>query len=296
MSPPIFISYRRADSAAEAGRLHTTLLHEFGTDSVFMDAPSIDLGSEWPDQLENALKGSKIVIAVMGQNWLRISDEYGMRRIDDPTDWVRREIEYALTHPTEVLPVLVGGAKLPPADKLPQSVSPLVRKQAVDIRETYWEHDIQLVLQRIRSILGDKSGTPQQVEIALHSTPYPIPPAYKPAPMSDEAVEAVLINEIPQWKKRVSPLPQDPSKIRIELHRHFRFKTFVDVIGFMNQVAPGCEIAMHHPRWENIWRSLNVYLTTWDIGHCISDRDIVLAKYLDRAYSEYPGADPSFKG
>ena len=55
----------------------------------------------------------------------------------------------------------------------------------------------------------------------------------------------------------------------------------------MNEVAPGCDIAIHHPRWENIWKTVKVYLTTWDIGHRISDRDIQLARYLDQAYSDF---------
>ena len=61
----------------------------------------------------------------------------------------------------------------------------------------------------------------------------------------------------------------------------------------MNEVAPGCDIAIHHPRWENLWRSLRVWLTTWDIGHRISDRDIQLAKYFDKAYADFPGAKPA---
>jgi hypothetical protein len=64
----------------------------------------------------------------------------------------------------------------------------------------------------------------------------------------------------------------------------------------MGHVAPACDIAMHHPRWENIWRSISVYLTTWDIGHNISDRDIQLAKYLDLAYAEFQGAANSSDG
>jgi len=58
----------------------------------------------------------------------------------------------------------------------------------------------------------------------------------------------------------------------------------------MYEVAPGCDIAVHHPRWENIWKSLRVYLTTWDIGQRLTDRDIQLAKYLDAAFNDFPGA------
>ncbi|NJP90392.1 4a-hydroxytetrahydrobiopterin dehydratase [Nonomuraea sp. FMUSA5-5] len=96
------------------------------------------------------------------------------------------------------------------------------------------------------------------------------------------------------WPKRLveSALPQDPSRTRVELYREYRFKTFRDAIAFMNEVAPGCDIAIHHPRWENVWRHVRVFLTTWDIGHRISDRDVQLAKYFDSAYQDFAGADP----
>ncbi|MES1264431.1 MAG: 4a-hydroxytetrahydrobiopterin dehydratase, partial [Variovorax sp.] len=80
---------------------------------------------------------------------------------------------------------------------------------------------------------------------------------------------------------------EDPTVERIEICREFRFTTFQGAIGFMAQVAPGCDIAMHHPRWENVWRTVRVFLTTWDVGHKISDRDIQLARYFDRAYAEF---------
>lgn len=103
----------------------------------------------------------------------------------------------------------------------------------------------------------------------------------------------ILSSDLRGWKKVVSPLPEDQSQVREELYKAFRFKSFQDAIHFMSQVAPGCDIAMHHPRWENIWKTLKVYLSTWDVGHRISDRDIQLARYFDRAYLEFPGAGKS---
>jgi pterin-4a-carbinolamine dehydratase len=79
-------------------------------------------------------------------------------------------------------------------------------------------------------------------------------------------------------------------KVRIEIFREYTFETFQEAVSFMHQVAPGCDVAIHHPRWENIWKTVRVYLTTWGIGHRVSDRDVQLAKYFDRAYREFPGA------
>jgi pterin-4a-carbinolamine dehydratase len=98
---------------------------------------------------------------------------------------------------------------------------------------------------------------------------------------------SILVDELTGWTETTSPVPEDSSKIRVELFREFRFRSFQSAVGFMNLVAPGCDIVNHHPRWENIWKTVRVYLTTWDIGHRISDRDVQLARYFDRAYSEY---------
>ena len=90
------------------------------------------------------------------------------------------------------------------------------------------------------------------------------------------------------WRVVTSPLPEEPERQRTELFREYEFPSFRDAVGFMYQLAPGCDIAIHHPRWENIWRTVRVYLTTWDIGHEISDRDVQLAKYFERAFNDCP--------
>ena len=141
---------------------------------------------------------------------------------------------------------------------------------------------MKLLLSRLESL----AETPPAQESAGI---YPIPPPEKPDPISDEGLEIALKGSLSQWSKKVSPLNDTSDAVRTELFREYRFRTFRDAIRFMNEVAPGCDIAIHHPRWENIWKTVKVYLTTWDIGHRISDRDIQLAKYFDKAYSEFVG-------
>lgn len=120
---------------------------------------------------------------------------------------------------------------------------------------------------------------------------YPKPSPEKPDPISEYSLKIALNGSLSKWKKVVSPFPEDISRVRTELFRQYQFKTFLSAVEFMYLVAPGCDIALHHPRWEHIWRTVRVYLTTWDIDHQISDRDIQLAKYLDQAFSNFPGAD-----
>lgn len=105
MSKPIFISYRRADCTSEAGRLYGSIIKELGEEVVFMDTSSIELGTQWTQEIENALQSAQVVIVVIGPNWLRIIDEWGMRRIDQENDWVRREIEVTLNSDKKLLPM-----------------------------------------------------------------------------------------------------------------------------------------------------------------------------------------------
>lgn len=284
MSASIFINYRREDSSPEAGRLYSNLLHELGSNHVFMDTSGISPGEKWPENLEKALDSARMMVVVIGPEWLRASNEWGQRRIDLEDDWVRHEIEKALQDKKDILPVLVGRARLPPAKGLPESIVSLLERQAVEIRDQFWDHDVLLVVNKLRalvSVLKERSGG---------MGPYPSIPVDKPDPASEEKINAALKGSLLGWERLVSPLPEDESKVRDELFRRFSFKTFADAIRFMNHVAPGCDIAGHHPRWVNIWKTIDVYLTTWDIEHKISDRDIQLAKYFQLAYQEFPGA------
>jgi pterin-4a-carbinolamine dehydratase len=284
MSSPIFISYRRDDAAAEAIALSTALRNRFGDDAVFMDTKSLLGGDEWPDVLGQAVNDAETIVVVIGPEWIRISDQWGRRRIDQADDWVRRELVTALGAATkQIIPVLVRGAQLPPPDAVPPEMRALLTRQVIEIRRDYWNHDIQLLLAqldvpRASSAAVDRGGSP-----------YPHNPPEGPDPADPERLERALGSELKAWERLESALPEDPSLTRVELYREFRFKSFPSAISFMALVAPGCEIAMHHPRWENIFKTLRVYLTTWDIGHRISDRDLQLARYFDRAYAEFDG-------
>jgi pterin-4a-carbinolamine dehydratase len=96
--------------------------------------------------------------------------------------------------------------------------------------------------------------------------------------------------QLPLWTLVKSPLPDNPVVTREELFRELRFKSFLEAIGFMTLVAPGCDALDHHPRWENTYRIVRVYLSTWDAGlHAVSDRDTRLAEYMDQMYAAFPG-------
>ncbi|MEO8259580.1 MAG: 4a-hydroxytetrahydrobiopterin dehydratase [Acidobacteriota bacterium] len=283
MAHRFFVSYRRDDTSAEALNVRSALRQHFGDDCAFMDTSSIDAGVQWAEVIEAALDSATTVVAVVGPAWLTAGlNEWGERRIDDSDDWVRQELARSLASGKKIIPVRVRGAKLPPASTLPDDLKPFARLQAIEIRRDYWDHDIQLLLAQ----LDDRPATPW--EGGQEAWPYPRRFPEGPDSITPDKLQRIIKTELDQWKVVASPLPETPRMERHELFREFQFRTFRDAIGFMTEVAPGCDIANHHPRWENIWKTVRVFLTTWDIGQRISDRDIQLARYFDRAYSDLP--------
>ena len=115
----ILISYRREETAYAAGWLFDRLADQFGRGQVFKDVDSIDLGDDFVEVITAAVGFCDVLLALIGDQWLAITDEDGRRRLDNPDDFVRLEIEAALTRKVRVIPILVGGARMPRADELP---------------------------------------------------------------------------------------------------------------------------------------------------------------------------------
>src|SRR6266508_306274 len=115
-SPPaaagrIFISYRREETAYPAGWLYDRLADRFGGGQAFKDVDSIQLGDDFVEVITSAVGSCDVLLALIGDEWLTITDEDGQRRLDDPNDFVRLEIEAALTRNVRVIPILVDGAR-----------------------------------------------------------------------------------------------------------------------------------------------------------------------------------------
>ncbi|HEY1390291.1 MAG TPA: toll/interleukin-1 receptor domain-containing protein [Ktedonobacterales bacterium] len=130
----VFICYRREDAPATTGRIYDHLVESFGEGSVFKDVDSIPVGADFPSHIQHILRQATAQLVVIGPRWLDIWNEAGQPRLQSPGDFVRQEIETGLTSGIPVIPVLVEGATMPPAQALPASVAPLTRLQAVNIR------------------------------------------------------------------------------------------------------------------------------------------------------------------
>jgi pterin-4a-carbinolamine dehydratase len=272
-----FISYRRDDSPTAARFLEAELEEAFGAESVFMDTERLRAGDNWPAQLDQGLQDASALLVVMGPNWLKLADDYGRRRLDKEGDWVRREIETSLQRKIMVIPILVGRASIPPKDALPLSIAALVDQQALPLRETDWTDDLAPLIERLESIGFNRTGFKYL---------FPKPPDVVPRSLSEDEIKESL-KQIPDWKIVTSPLPGQHPKVRTELMRSYQFKSFPDAIGFMNDAVEHVEKVKHHPRWENLWKTVSVWLTTWDIGHLPARIDFELAEYLDTLFDNY---------
>ena len=119
----IFISYRRADSITITGRIHDRLVAEFDEQTVFKDVDDIPLGADFRAVIDGEIALSAVQLVIIGPQWLAAADESGQRRLDNPDDFVRIEVEAGLREEdVVVVPVLVQGAGMPSSSDLPPSL------------------------------------------------------------------------------------------------------------------------------------------------------------------------------
>ncbi|MGZ4279539.1 MAG: toll/interleukin-1 receptor domain-containing protein [Solirubrobacteraceae bacterium] len=199
MAQRIFISYRRDDSRGYAGRLQGDLSRRYSEEHVFRDV-EIPPGADFGQYITSLVDKCNVVLAIIGPGWLDARDREGERRIDDPDDWVRLEIERALARDgVEVIPVLVDGARLPPREELPESLLALRRRNAFELSDRRWDYDVGQLGQHLDALLRGTSalhvkpaGLPATSAATTATAPTPAPtPAPAPEP-ADHTTFAVL--------------------------------------------------------------------------------------------------------
>ena len=165
MPGKIFISYRRRDDPGGAGRLFDALNEAFEPDRLFLDVDSIEPGQDFVEVIEDRVAKSAILLAVIGQHWIDATDDRGNRRLDNAQDYVRIEIESALKQKTRVIPVLIGDAKMPGADALPESIRKLARHNAVVLRYERFHDDMANLTKALKRALGDDTPPPAPAQV-----------------------------------------------------------------------------------------------------------------------------------
>ena len=131
----IFISYRRDDDPYAARGINNALCERFGEQHVYFDLDDIQAGLDFRTQIDEMLAKCDVMLVVIGDDWFQV-DESGCSRLEDADDLVGLEVSVALERGIPVIPVLVGSATVPTEDTLPEALSSLSYRQAVEVRAT----------------------------------------------------------------------------------------------------------------------------------------------------------------
>src|SRR5262249_9389419 len=144
----------RDDARYAAGWLFDKLVDHFGDGQVFKDVDSIQLGDDFVAEITAAVESCAVLLAVIGTRWLTVTSEEGERRLDEPADFVRLEMEAAFARDVRVIPVLVDEVRMPSAAELPTSLAPLVRRQALELSHRRFHSDTSYLLRMLDRVLG----------------------------------------------------------------------------------------------------------------------------------------------
>jgi hypothetical protein len=149
----VFISYRRADTANQAGWLADRLAAHFGRAQVVRDVDSIQLGNDFAEVIAAAVTSCDVLLALIGHQWLAAAA--------GPADFVGVEIESALTRGIQVIPVLVDGARMPAAAELPPSLAGLAQPPPLSLGAANPEADVSRLIQVLDQSIAARSGQGQ---------------------------------------------------------------------------------------------------------------------------------------
>ena len=118
-----------------------------------MDVDNIAPGLDFVEVLNDQVGRCDVLIAVIGKNWLNAADASGRRRLHNPEDFVRIEIESALSQKKRVIPVLVNDAKMPRAEELPDTLRAFARCNAVRLTHERFRADVASVIRSLEQVL-----------------------------------------------------------------------------------------------------------------------------------------------
>lgn len=149
----IFISYRRRDVRGYAGWLRYCIAPKYGENNIFRDIERIGGGQDFMDRIDRAIRNCHVVLVLLGDEWATITHrDGGGRRLDDPDDPVRLEVEAAFRHKRQVVPILVEGAPMPTPGNLPDSLGRLVRLHGLPLADARWDEDVTRITARLDEI------------------------------------------------------------------------------------------------------------------------------------------------
>jgi hypothetical protein len=156
MAGKIFLSYRREDAAGFALALFGRLEQSFPAGSLFMDVEGgIGAGQDFVRVIEEQVNACDVMLALIGPDWLAVTDEAGRPRLENPEDFVRIEVESALKFGKRVIPVLVQKAEMPRARALPETLRALARRNAVGLTQERFKAGAQGLIKALEDALAE---------------------------------------------------------------------------------------------------------------------------------------------
>jgi hypothetical protein len=191
----IFISYRHDETAYLAQWLFARLTECVGSGRVFKDVNTLIPGDKYPKLINQAVASCDVLLALIGEHWLTVTDENRKRRLEDPKDWVRLEIEAALARKIRVIPILADKARMPRADELPASLVDLAYRHAQELNSVRLDYDTSQLLNAL-NIIPTEPRTAQ--------------PGLAPSP--------VLLRKRPETRYRVELISRSYCEIFLRLH------------------------------------------------------------------------------
>ncbi len=224
----VFISYRRDDAGDHAGRIADHLVGRYGPDAVFRDVETIEAGEDFVEAIERAIWDADLVLVVIGRAWLRATDAEGRRRLEDPKDFVRLEVEAALRRGVRTVPLLVGEASMPRADDLPPTLSPLARRNAVPLDEARLDEDLEALLATL------EAGVALDDDSSVHLPPQPTPFIGREAEIA--SIQELLEREEVRLLTVIGPGGVGKTRITIEIAAHLADR-FPDGVWFVGLSA-----------------------------------------------------------
>ncbi|TNH31328.1 toll/interleukin-1 receptor domain-containing protein [Micromonospora orduensis] len=147
----VFINYRTGDGQDMAVLLNERLRDVFGKERVFLDSTGLPAGQQFPPELKRRLRDARVLLVLIGRQWLDLEDSEGNRRIANRKDYVRYEIRKSIKWQKVVLPVLLDGASLPKAQDLPSDIAGLSDFQYRHLRSREADNDLAEIVAVLRN-------------------------------------------------------------------------------------------------------------------------------------------------
>ncbi len=291
-SPSIFLCYRRKDRPAHALSIAQFLRTELGEKRLFMDIEEIDAGQHFKSVIREKLRKCRVMIVVIGPDWLAPGNGTGRPRLFDEDDWVSAEIEEGIRQKIVIIPVLVHDARLPEPHELPEKIRGVLDRQSKPISISRFRSDMQGLVQEICNTTGvqrkarAKRGWFRSVAAGLVSVVVGgfsyfvlVPPSSETARRDGVAREAQTrpasgggaeVNAGAPGENAVTPARRLPLSEIAE--RYFQaspeqqalYKTWLDAAGY--RLRPG--LGGRDPKWSKPDRALNVGDRFTDCNGC----------------------------